>query len=760
MIDRLRGLVRGARRPSRSLLPVLAISGDALHLAGGTLRAVMECPTLAFGIKGEADQRAVIDGWTALLNSLSHPIEVVIRSRELDPRELAPLPTRAGDTDRTALRDSYRRLVGELAEQRRVLERRFFVVVPHDEVLGRRKDPGNAALEALEQRVRWIETSLRRLDLQPRRLGDRELAELLRRTVDPDAAAQPLSLDDALFDVGSLISPAAFMERPGAVSVGERLGRTIAVTRYPARLHPGWLGDLQGFAGDLDVALHVTPNAGAAVMSFLERRVAELSSTVRVTEQQGGRADPYRRAALQDALELQDRIAQGSERLFDASLLLTLWARSLDDLDAQTRRMEALLGARMVHTRRLLFQMRGGFVTTLPLGLEAVSVRRVLSTTALSASFPFTGSDLPTGAGLLYGINTATRSPVVLDRFALENHNAVVFATSGAGKSFLVKVELARAILAGTRALVIDPEGEYAPLVAEVGGRIETVRPGAGGLDPFALAEGAPGSLSARIAVLMTLVDLLTGGLGPAQRAAVSEAISAAYAHAGFADGEPTAGLAPPRLVDVQQRLRSRREGEGVGLRLERYVSGAGRWLFQPPDASTAPTGPSVAYVLAGLPEEERAAAMFLVLDRIWAGLSAALHPTLVVVDEAWWLMRHADTAAFLFRLVKTARKRRAGLTLVTQDVGDLLSSPDGEAVVANAALQILMKQAPQAMPRLAELFRLTRAEQSWLLGAQRGEGLLVAQGRRVPFQVVATDEERRLIELRASGDHATADVA
>jgi type IV secretory pathway VirB4 component len=189
---------------------------------------------------------------------------------------------------------------------------------------------------------------------------------------------------------------------------------------------------------------------------------------------------------------------------------------------------------------------------------------------------------------------------------------------------------------------------------------------------------------------------------------------------------------------------------DALTARLERYVTGSGSWLFQGGSAGArTPLEGSSAYVLAGLPEEERAAAMFLVLDRIWRDLARSTTPTLVVVDEAWWLMRHPDTAAFLFRMVKTARKRRAGLTLVTQDVSDVLASPDGEAVIANAALQILMRQAPQAMPRLAELFRLTRAEQSWLLNAQRGEGLLMAQGRRVPFQVIASDEEARLIAQR-----------
>jgi len=741
--------MRPTKHYARELLPIEAIASDSLRLAGGPLRAVLECPTLAFGIKGEAEQRAVVDGWATLLNSLSHPLQIMICARKVDPSAVAPLGP-VDDPRKTPLRDSYRRLLDDLAGERRILDRRFYVVVPWDPTVARRRPTAGEGAEVLEQRVNWIADSLRRLDLEPRRLRDHELADLLRQTLDPAATLQPIAPDDGLSDVPGLVAPAGFEERPAFVLVSSRLARSLAVTRYPVRLHLGWLGDLQSLEGDVDLSLHVQPGVGASVMSFLERRIAELSSTVRVAEEHGGRSDPYRRVALQDALELQDRLAQGSERLFDVSLYFTSWARTSDELEAATTRLEALLGARLIHTRRLMFQMRPALLSTLPLGLDRIATRRALSTTALSATFPFTGSDLRARSGLLYGINTATRSPVVVDRFALENHNAVVFATSGAGKSYLVKVELARAILNGTRALVIDPEGEYAALVSSLGGAVVAVRPGtATTLDPFALADGTPGALSVHVATLTTLIDLLVGGLRPSERAGVEEGITFAYAKAGYADGKPTAGLVAPHLSHVQERIRAQQGMDGVSLRLERYVSGAGAWLFQPGEGVPTPEPESVAFVLAGLPEEERAAAMFLVLHRIWAGLADSVRPTLVVVDEAWWLMRHPDTAAFLFRLVKTARKRRAGLTLVTQDVGDVLASPDGEAIITNSALQILMKQAPQAMPRLADLFRLTRAEQSWLLNAQQGDGLLVVQGRRVPLKVLATNEERRLIEAQ-----------
>ena len=719
------------------LVPVEGIENQAIRLRGGALRAVLECQTLAFGIKGDAEQRAVVAGWAALLNSLTHPLQVTIRARGLEAKRL----TNAGD-EHAQLRQSYRQLVDDLTGERRVLDRRFYVVVPWQPPRSRSKSAG---ADLLEQRVAWVAESLRRLDLEPRRLDSYELVDLLRRPFDPAAAVQPLASND-VNDLSRLIAPSAVAESRRSLVVGDRTARVVAIHRYPARLQPGWLGDLQAFEGDLDLSMHISPSPAPAMMSFLERRVSELSSTLRLDAEGSGRGDPYRRAALHDAVDLQDRIADGSERLFDVSLYLSVWADGEDDLDAATDRIEALLGTRMVHTRRLLFQMRPGLVSSLPIALDQVGLRRVLSTTALSATFPFTGSDLPTNGGLLYGVNTETRSPVVLDRFELENHNAVVFATSGAGKSFLVKVELIRAAMRGTRVLVIDPEGEYSAIVAALGGKVIEIGPGRSGLDPFAITDSSPGELDARIASLSTLVRLLAGQERSRQSAVIEDAIATAYAHAGFADGVAPDGLVPPGLADIQNCLRTAGAVEIAG-RMRRFVEGSGRWLMAgtvSPDLSG-----SAAFVLGGLPEDDRAAAMFLVLDRIWRELQRTSRQTLVVLDEAWWLMRHADTAAHLFRLAKTVRKRNAGLTVITQDVGDVLGRPEGEALIANAALQILMKQAPQAMPRLSELFRLTPAEQAWLLNARRGEALMVAQGRRVPFEIVASDEELRLIEAR-----------
>jgi len=763
--------MRAARRApsSGTWLPIVDVADGRLRLSDGGLRAVLECPTLAFGIKGEAEQRAVISGWAQLLNSLSHPIQILIRTRSLP----APSASDAGKVladPRARLQASYQELWGSLHRRRQLIDRHFYVVVPwqRDPTASIRGwlrvprskrpelEPGpDPGAQLLEQRVAWLSEALRRIDLEPVRLSSGDIAQLLYQALCPSSArSQPLPPEDTIVELADLVAPAAVIEGPFEITLDGRLAQTLALIRYPSRLRPGWLESLLALDGDLDLSLHVQPSPGPVVMSFLERRLAELSSTVRLAEEQGRRVDPYRRAALADAQELQDGLARGEERLFDLSLYLTAWADDQQSLTSLIARLEAALGAQMIHSRRLHFQMEPGLICSLPLALDRVGLSRSLSTSALAATFPFTGNDLRSEAGLLYGVNPSARTPVILDRFALENHNAVVFATSGAGKSYLVKIELLRAHLAGIKVQVIDPEGEYAGIVGELGGSVLRIGPGQPvAIDPFAVR--GPGALDARIASLLTLIELVSGTLSQLQRAAVEDALSFLYATRGFVDDQDNSGLAPPTLSELQGLLERRSikasgalgaELEELVLKLNRYARGAGSWLFKPGPAPPA-TAALCAYVLSGLPEEDRAPAMFMVLDHLWAALDGNREPSLVVVDEAWWLMQHPDTARFLFRLAKTARKRRAGLTLVTQDVSDVLASPLGAAAVTNSALQILMKQAPQAIEQLARLFRLTTSEQSWLLSARAGEGLLLAQGKRVPFQVVASGAEAQLIE-------------
>jgi TraG P-loop domain/Helicase HerA, central domain len=757
---------------TQTLLPITSIENDMVGLNDGSLRAVLECPTLAFSLRDEPEQRALAYGWASLLNSLVHPLQIAIQLRRAAPGAGCS----AEETgQRGRLLQSRSELLGRLADDRQLVDRRVLMVVPTERPTGTQKPilrllgasaprpvaKVGASPDAgvLEHRVRWVSEQLTRIGVVPRRLSTDDLAALFYRSLCPaESELQPLA-EQGSGQPGwpGNVAPALFSERPAEVRLGGRLARVLAASAYPQLLRPAWLESLFAYDGDLDLSLHIAPVPSRSMMAFLNRRVAELSSTVRIAEEAGKIPDAYRRAALVDAADLQDRLARGEERLFEVSLYAAVWGEDEATLEQATKKVEAILGSILVQSRRLLFRMEPGFMSTLPLGTDQLRFFRILTTGVLAATFPFSGNDLHSKAGLLYGINPDANDAVVLDRFELHNHNAVVFATSGAGKSFLVKVELIRAWLEGTRIIVVDPEGEYAPVVEALDGQV--VRIGRGqpvGLDPFAVADGGAGALSGRVASLLTLIELLADGMNANQRAAAEDALTFAYAAKGFTEDLCPGDAQPPTLADVRQALvtrasrwrgEARIELEQLAMRLGRYIEGSGRWLFAPGAGSVITADVPLGYLMEGLPEEDRAVAMFMVLDRIWAQLADNNRPTLVVVDEAWWLMQYPDTARFLRRLAKTARKRHAGLTLITQDVGDVLNSPSGEGIVTNAALQVLMRQAPQTIRQLAELFHLTEAEQTWLLNAQRGEGLLLAMGRRVPFRVVATDEEMAIIE-------------
>ena len=762
---------------TQALLPARSAENDAVVLEDGSLRAVLECSTLAFSLKGEAEQRALAHGWGALLNSLQHPIQLVIRTRRAHVAQASLKQTDQGSA-RARLLSGRQELLLRMAAGREMVDRRLLLIVPaesgararvnlgHLFARGGRGDDavGPATGELLDQRVRWIAEQLGRIGVAVKRLSTGDLTALFHQTLCPgEAETQPPGAVNTTPGWPGTVAPAAFRESPAEVRLGDRLARVLAITAYPQLLRPAWLETLLEFDGDLDLSLHIGPVESQTMMAFLNRRIAELSSTIQIAGDQGRHPDAYRQAALEDATELQQRLARGEERLFEVALYATVWADDPQALEAATKRVEALLGSILVQSRQLLFRMEPGFISTLPLGIDRVRLVRILPTSVLSATFPFSGNDLNASGGLLYGLNSAAKSPVLLDRFDLQNHNSVVFAASGAGKSFLVKVELIRAWLTGIRIVVVDPEGEYASVISGLDGEVVSVRPGAPvTLDPFAVGQ-EPGALAARVASLVTLIELVAGGLTPNQRAAVEDAVSFTYAERGFTDEGSGDTPEPPSLVDVHEALtrraarwhgEARMELEQLVLRVQRYVTGSGGWLFtRSAAAAVSPQSDLTAYVMSGLPEEDRAVAMFTVLDRIWSGLVGNEIPTLVVVDEAWWLMQYPDTARFLQRLAKTARKRHAGLTLITQDVGDVLNSPAGEGVVTNAALQVLMRQAPQAIGQLADLFQLTQIEQTWLLNAQQGEGLLLAMGKRVPFKVVASEEEVALIQGRTEAE-------
>jgi type IV secretory pathway VirB4 component len=524
--------------------------------------------------------------------------------------------------------------------------------------------------------------------------------------------------------------------------------RTFAVIGYPREVSRGWLAPLLRAAGELDLVLHVEPIPPAVAADRLHRQRARLESTRRLEAERGQLSDPTVAAAAEDVHELASRLARGESRLFRSGVYLSVRASSREELEERSERVRALCASLLLHVVPATFRPLDGWVSTLPLGVDRLRLRRAFDTEALAAGFPFAATDPPLEDGVLYGV-TDSGAPVFVDRFGRENFNSVLLSRSGAGKSYLAKVEALRLLFRGVQVFVIDPEDEYRRLCEAVGGAyLPLTGPEPAAFNPLDLpAGGGTRVLDERILFLAELIELLAGDVAGGELAALDRAARTCYAHAGITDDPASHRRAAPLLRDLVRALEDDDGGTATALaeRLSPYATGSHSSLFDRP-TSARPDAPLVCFSLRDLPERLKAPALLLCLDAIWRSLAGPLRRRCVVVDEAWLLMREPAGARFLFRLAKSARKRWCALTAITQDAADLLGTDLGQAVVSNAATQLLLRQAPQAIERVGEAFRLSAGERRYLLACPTGHGLLLSGDQRVPLRVVASKEEHGLV--------------
>jgi type IV secretory pathway VirB4 component len=543
----------------------------------------------------------------------------------------------------------------------------------------------------------------------------------------------------------SPFGPDAIEVGPRALRVGDGWCRSFYIVGYPREVGHGWLEPLTAHPGRLDVAVQVEPVPANLAAERLRRQLARLESGRRADAAKGRLVDPDIEVAAADAMQLAAGLARGEQRLFRVGLYLTVHAPSEQALDAECARVRAVCSSMLLDSQPATWRALQGWVSTLPVGVDALLQRRSFDTDALAASFPFASAELSATTGVLYGTATNGSGLVLWDRFAQDNHNSVILARSGAGKSYLAKLEALRSLYAGVEIAVVDPEDEYRRLAETAGGAY--VHLGAPGVrvNPFDLSSG-PDALTRRALFVHTMIAvLLRGKPDPASTAALDRGIVAAYESVGITADPRSHARPAPLLGDLAAALDA--DGDPVARtlasRLAPFTTGTHRGLFDGP-TTTRPDGHLVVFSLRDLPGELKAAGTLLTLDTIWRRVSdpAKRRRRLVIVDEAWLLMSEPSGAEFLFRMAKSARKHWTGLTVVTQDAADLLDSPLGQAVVANAATQILLRQAPQAIETLAEAFGLSAGERAYLLGAARGQGLLAAGVDRVAFTALASAEE------------------
>ncbi len=586
-------------------------------------------------------------------------------------------------------------------------------------------------------------------------------AEIAAQSQAAEEAEVQRAFEQGITTLRDLISPSSLEIHSGYFRLGTKYGRTIYVYGYPRELFTGWISPLINIDEVLDVSMYVYPVETQVIMKNLRKKVTQLEASYSVNAEKGRIRDPELEAAITDAEELRDKLQVGAERFFRFGLYITLWADSLDELNFVQGKIESLLGQMMIFSKVASAQQEQGMNSCMPQCTDQLQIRRNMNTGAISTSFPFTSADLTQEKGILYGVNMHNNGLVIFDRFSLENANLVVFAKSGAGKSFAVKLEALRSMMIGSEIVIIDPENEYQKMCDAVGGSYirlslnSDVR-----INPFDLpksvdSEDANDALKSNLVTLHGLFRLMlsssggSAGLSANEEADLDQALIDTYARVGITSDPLTHQSTPPTILNLYDTLlHMGGTGPDLAQRLRKYTSGTFAGIFSQ-QSNVNINNQMVVFNIRDLEDELRPVAMYIVLSHVWNTVRAEQKRRLLIVDEAWQLMKYEDSANFLFSLAKRARKYYLGLTTITQDVEDFMSSQMGRAIVANSSMQLLLKQSSSAVDVLADVFKLTAEEKKRLANFPVGQGLFFAGSNHVHIQIIASETEERLITTR-----------
>jgi len=535
------------------------------------------------------------------------------------------------------------------------------------------------------------------------------------------------------------------------IKINNTYFRTIFVSGYPRFVSPGWLEPIINFNSSLDISFYIYPIEGKSVLDDLRRKITEMEAEIATDIERGKVIDPNTQAKLEDALTLQEQLVKGAERFFEFAFYITIPAATIEELDHITKQVESTLGSLMIVAKKATLDMENGFLTTVPFGFDKLAITRNMDSTSLATTFPLTSAELSSDEGVLYGINSQNGSFIIFDRFSLENSNMTIFATSGAGKSYFVKLESVRSLMLGTEVIILDPEAEYKPLCEAVGGEYVSFSFNSPSkINPFDLSQvytEGENQLGLKILTLHSFFKVIMGKLDPIKEALLDRAIVATYHAKGITQDPSTQKKEPPLMEDLYKTLIGMETQDALDLasRIERFVKGSFVGIFDK-QTNIDINNPFTVFSVKDMQEALRPIAMFMILDFIWTRVQRNLKRRILIVDEAWHMMRYEDSAQFLWSVVKRARKYFLGLTTITQDVEDFLSQDIGKAIVTNSALRVLLKQSPTAIDRVGEVFYLSQGEKQLLLSANVGEGIFFAGPHHAPIRVVASPEEHQLI--------------
>ena len=552
--------------------------------------------------------------------------------------------------------------------------------------------------------------------------------------------------------IKDIIAPAGLEINPSYLKLGDKFIKTIFLFTYPRYLASGWFNSIINLAELLDISIFIHPVDTAMALRNLRKKTAQIEAQLIERQEKGLVRDPVLETASQDIEMLRDQLQQAQEKLFNVGVYITIHAESLVALDKLEEKLNSLFESQMVYAKPTTFQQLEGFTSTLPINSDKLLIHTPLNSGPASSLFPFVSVDLTSDEGILYGINRHNNTLVIFDRFSLENANSVVFAKAGAGKSYACKLEILRSMMLGIDVLVIDPENEYQKLAESVGGSFFKISlTSENQINPFDIpivpeGESPADIFKSHILNLTGLIKLMLGVITPEEEAILDRAVTATYESRDItADKKDFTKLPPPLLEDFQVVLENMEGGKGLATRLERFTKGSYAG-FTNKTTNIDIKNRLIVFSVRDLEEQLRPIAMYIVLSFIWNLIRADFKKRIMIIDEAWWLMKYPDSAAFLFALAKRCRKYYLGLTTITQNVEDFLESAYGRPIITNSALQLLLKQSPASIEVVAKTFNFSEPEKRLLLDAEVGEGVFFAGLKHVAIQIIASYFENKII--------------
>jgi type IV secretory pathway VirB4 component len=552
-------------------------------------------------------------------------------------------------------------------------------------------------------------------------------------------------------EIKKIIAPSGIENSPNYLRIGDKFAKSFFVFSYPRYLASGWFEALINLPELFDISIHINPIDTGMALKNLRKKAAQIEAQINENQEKGVVRDPMLETALKDIESLRDSLMQAEEKLFSVGVYLVIYADTQESLGKIEAKIESIMESQIIYIKPCLFEQLEGFFSVLPLSEDKIDITTPMNSSPISSFFPFVSEDLTSTNGVLYGINRQNQGLVIFDRFSLENANQVVFAKSGSGKSYATKLEIIRSLMMGTNIIVIDPENEYEKLARAFGGSFFNISIASDRhINPFDLPiippdEDPEDVLKSHIVNLSGLVKLMLGNLSPEEDAILDRALTETYASREIIAGKDFSGAQPPLLKDLETVLRRLEGGRIMAERLYKFTKGSfSGFINQPTNIDLR--NRLIVFSIRDLEDELRPIAMYIILNFIWNMIRADFKKRILVIDEAWWMMKYESSAQFLFGLVKRARKYFLGISTITQDTEDFLRSPYGKPIITNSSIQLLLKQAPAAIDAVEKAFNLTEAEKNLLLTAEIGTGLFFAGRRHIAIQIISSFLEHKII--------------